>query len=178
MFRRDVFRLVGGYREEEFPAEDYGLWLRMIDVTQVATIPSAQLTHRRSESGLSSTLRNQQTSEDWSSPAAAIERVIGERPTRSHRRWSRRLGPPLGCADCDEALGDVLAAYQKVRHASRARKAPRADLHRELPRHGAALRVARSGRLTLPGRVSATGWSRHPMVRARLAAPPSPAGST
>ena len=37
MFRRDVYRLVGGYREDEFPADDYGLWLRMVDVTQVAT---------------------------------------------------------------------------------------------------------------------------------------------
>ena len=52
MFRRDVFRLVGGYRESEYPADDYGLWLRMVDVTQVATVPSPQLAvssveHRR-----------------------------------------------------------------------------------------------------------------------------------
>jgi hypothetical protein len=168
MFRRDIFRLVGGYRAEEFPAEDYGLWLRMVDVTQVATVPSAQLTYLRSETGLSLTLRSQQAERTMELAADAIERVIGKRPARHIVAGLSGRGLPLGCADCDEALRDVLAAYKKVRRASRARKAPRADLHRQLPRllircglrnPGGSLCRACLAKLVV----------RHPVVAARLA---------
>ena len=168
MFRRDVFRLVGGYREEEFPSEDYGLWLRMVDITQVATVPSAQLTYLRSEGGLSSTLRNRQTERTLELAAGAIERVIGKRPSERIVAGLTGLGPPLGCTDCDEALGHVLAAYKKVRRASRARKAPRADLHRQLPRL-----VLRCGLRDPDGslcRLCLVRMAlRHPLVAARLA---------
>lgn len=168
MFRRDVFRLVGGYRDEEYPAEDYGLWLRMIDVTQVATIPSAQLTYRRSDAGLSSTLQNQQTERTLELAAGAIERVIGKRPPERIVAGLTGRGPSLGCADCDEALGDVLAAYKKVRRASRARKAPHTGLHRQLP--GLVLRCGlRDPAGSLCRACLVRLIARHPLVAARLA---------
>jgi glycosyltransferase involved in cell wall biosynthesis len=168
MFRRDVFRLVGGYRAEEFPSEDYGLWLRMVEITQVATVPSAQLTYLRSEKGLSSTLRNRQTERTLELAGAAIEHVIGKRPPERIVAGLTGLGPPLGCADCDEALGDVLSAYKEVRRASRARKAPRADLHGQLP--GLVLRCGMRDPDGLLCRACLVRMAlRHPRVAARLA---------
>ena len=105
MFRRDVFRLVGGYRETEFPADDYGLWLRMVDVTQVATVPSPQLAYRPSSTGVSAVDADGMRDGAIELAAGAIERATRKRPSPRIVAGLTGLGPPLGCDDCDEALG-------------------------------------------------------------------------
>ena len=46
MFRRDIFADVGGYRAVAAHAEDYDLWLRMADVTQLANLENELLAYR------------------------------------------------------------------------------------------------------------------------------------
>ena len=46
MYRRDVVRQAGGYRPGFNYAEDYDLWLRMADFTEIYNIPEPLLTYR------------------------------------------------------------------------------------------------------------------------------------
>ncbi len=168
MFRRDVFRLVGGYRESEYPADDYGLWLRMVDVTQVATVPSPQLAYRPSSTGVSAVDADGMRDGTIELAAGAIERATTKRPSPRIVAGLTGLGPPLGCNDCDEASDVVLRAYKAVRRASRARQAPRAELHRQLPR--LALRCGMRGPDGVWCRACLARLAiRHPMLAARLA---------
>jgi hypothetical protein len=169
MFRRDIYRLVGGYREDEFPADDYGLWLRMVDVTLVATVPSAQLMYRPSRAGISAVSADGMRKRALELAAGAIERATTRRPPPRIVAGLTGLGPPLGCDDCDEALDVALRAYKMVRRASRARRAPRSELHRQLPR--LALRCGVRGPDGAWCRVCLARLAvRHPVVAARLAA--------
>jgi cellulose synthase/poly-beta-1,6-N-acetylglucosamine synthase-like glycosyltransferase len=40
VFRKEVVLEVGGYRQEDFPAEDLALWMRLSDVGQLVGVPS------------------------------------------------------------------------------------------------------------------------------------------
>jgi hypothetical protein len=168
MFRRDVYRLVGGYREDEFPADDYGLWLRMVDVTQVATVPSAQLRYRPSRAGVSALYADGMRNGALELAAGAIERATSKRPSPRIVAGLTALGPPLGCDDCDEAFDVVLRAYKAVRRASRARSAPRAELHRQLPRLTLRCGVRDPEGAWCRGCLARLAL-RHPVVAARLA---------
>ena len=46
MFRRRVFEKVGGYRTQFTGAEDYDLWLRMADLTQLHNLPESLTRYR------------------------------------------------------------------------------------------------------------------------------------
>lgn len=46
LMRRDVFHAVGGYRPAFAPAEDYDLWLRMAEHTQLANLKEVLLKYR------------------------------------------------------------------------------------------------------------------------------------
>jgi glycosyltransferase involved in cell wall biosynthesis len=46
MFRKKSFFQVGGYKIEEFPAEDLGLWARMAQIGELSTIPLTLLFYR------------------------------------------------------------------------------------------------------------------------------------
>jgi hypothetical protein len=169
MFRRDIYRLVGGYREDEFPADDYGLWLRMVDVTQVATVPSSQLMYRSSRTGVSAVYADGMRNGALELAAGAIERATTKRPSPRIVAGLTGLGPPLGCDDCHEALDVVLRAYRAVRRASRARKAPRSELHRQLPRLALRCGVRDPGGAWCRACIARLAI-RHPLVAARLAA--------
>jgi len=46
MYRREIAELVGPYDPECLGAEDYDVWLRMSEVTQIASIPDLLYTYR------------------------------------------------------------------------------------------------------------------------------------
>ena len=46
MYRRDVVRQAGGYHSAFKHAEDFDLWLRMADITEISNIPEPLLTYR------------------------------------------------------------------------------------------------------------------------------------
>jgi glycosyltransferase involved in cell wall biosynthesis len=167
MFRRGVVRAVGGYSSHEFPAEDYGLWLRMVDVTQVATITSAELAARASPGGISATHATEQHERTCELAATAIERLTGRRPGRAIVEGLVYGDPPLDCARFDEASWYVVAAYRAVHRASRARGAPYDGLVDGLLPMLLRCGLRRSSG-TLCLRAVATLLLRHPMLSARL----------
>ena len=57
---RDAVISVGGYRQEDFPAEDLSLWLRLSRVGKLLTSPHELLSYTINPMGVSSTKRNAQ----------------------------------------------------------------------------------------------------------------------
>lgn len=58
MFRKDVFLECGGYLEEDFPAEDLSLWLRMSRSSQLIGIAEVNLKYRLNKNSISSRNRS------------------------------------------------------------------------------------------------------------------------
>jgi len=52
MFRKSAILKSGGYLASDFPAEDLGLWIRLIGDYEVASIPQPLLWYRISSSGI------------------------------------------------------------------------------------------------------------------------------
>lgn len=57
MFRKSLVVQVGGYRTDEFPAEDLGLWMRLSRVGDLASIPSTLLLHTLHGTSVSSSMQ-------------------------------------------------------------------------------------------------------------------------
>jgi glycosyltransferase involved in cell wall biosynthesis len=55
VFSKDAALEVGGYRQEDFPAEDLSLWLRLSRVGDLRSIPEALLTYNINPVGVSAT---------------------------------------------------------------------------------------------------------------------------
>lgn len=53
MFRKSAFVKAGGYKNVEFPAEDYGLWIRMKKFGKLNTIPEVLVEYRMYPRGVS-----------------------------------------------------------------------------------------------------------------------------
>jgi glycosyltransferase involved in cell wall biosynthesis len=53
MFRRQVLEEVGGFRRAYLYAEDYDLWLRMVEKSDLANLPAILLGYRRHEAAVS-----------------------------------------------------------------------------------------------------------------------------
>jgi len=53
MFRKDAFEKAGGYLEEEHPAEDYGLWLRIAPFGSFTNIDAPLYQYRENTAGIS-----------------------------------------------------------------------------------------------------------------------------
>ena len=54
MFSKSKAMSVGGYRSEEFPAEDLGLWIRLASNFELATVPMPLLDYRINPTGVTS----------------------------------------------------------------------------------------------------------------------------
>jgi glycosyltransferase involved in cell wall biosynthesis len=53
IFNRESVLEVGGYRKEDFPAEDISLWLRLAKVGQIVSVPEVLLAYRLSKNSVS-----------------------------------------------------------------------------------------------------------------------------
>jgi glycosyltransferase involved in cell wall biosynthesis len=62
IFRKESFLLSGGYRDEDYPAEDYGLWIRMGNTKNLATVPRALISYRIHSKSISASKRIEQQS--------------------------------------------------------------------------------------------------------------------
>lgn len=60
LLNREAVISVGGYRQEDFPAEDLSLWLRLSRVGKLLTSPHELLSYTINSMGVSSTKRNAQ----------------------------------------------------------------------------------------------------------------------
>jgi glycosyltransferase involved in cell wall biosynthesis len=59
LFNKEAVINVGGYREEDFPAEDLSLWLRLAKVGKIISAPSCLLHYRIRKGSISSSKRAQ-----------------------------------------------------------------------------------------------------------------------
>lgn len=59
LFKKDIFKKVGGYRNFFVNSEDFDLWLRMSEVTRVANHPESLIRYRLSNNGISVTKKKQ-----------------------------------------------------------------------------------------------------------------------
>lgn len=57
IFNRDAVLYVGGYRKEDFPAEDLSLWLRLSRIGSLHSIPEVLLRYRITPKSITSTTR-------------------------------------------------------------------------------------------------------------------------
>lgn len=55
MFRKETFSRAGGYRTDDWPAEDYGLWVRMSAYGRFANIDEPLYRYRDNSTGISAT---------------------------------------------------------------------------------------------------------------------------
>lgn len=58
IFNREYVLEVGGYRKEDFPAEDISLWLRLSKVGQIVSVPEVLLEYRLSKNSVSAENRS------------------------------------------------------------------------------------------------------------------------
>jgi hypothetical protein len=167
VFRRTVFDAVGGYREECFPAEDYDLWLRMVEVTNVATVRFPQVTYRRSPAATSSTLTDEMIAKGVAAGTAAVTRLTGRAASPRIVEGLGVNGLGLTSRDFSAAFTLCLEARRAVVRECRARAIPVGDTTASLARL-----AARGGLRGPSGRWSprALAWltARHPVEAARL----------
>jgi glycosyltransferase involved in cell wall biosynthesis len=62
MFRAEEYRKVGGYRSEFRFAQDWDLWLRLVELGQMACVPAFGYAYRVSANAISSSMKRQQDS--------------------------------------------------------------------------------------------------------------------
>lgn len=77
MFRADAYRRVGGYREAFRYAQDWDLWLRLVDVGDLAYEPAFLYAFRVGETSLSSARRSQQQRLGEIARACRVARLDG-----------------------------------------------------------------------------------------------------
>ncbi|MEL7472470.1 MAG: glycosyltransferase [Planctomycetota bacterium] len=75
MFRTEAVRMVGGYHEDAYPAEDLDLWLRLGEIGEIDNIPETILRYRLHEESISVRKR---------------ERQIAKMRLACERAWARR----------------------------------------------------------------------------------------
>lgn len=153
MFRSDVFAAVGGYRSVALAAEDYDLWLRMAEVTQMANLEQALLDYRiHAENVTGAKLRQQVLTMVGARAAADFRRLEGRDPlddvavvdlgTLAELGVSRaslqaavenaylaRAGSAFRAGRRWEALGLLTEARELLNNAQVGRRRPRLDLN-------------------------------------------------
>jgi glycosyltransferase involved in cell wall biosynthesis len=58
VFNREKVLSVGGYQENDFPAEDLSLWLRLSNISELIGVPEVLLNYRISSTSISGTMRD------------------------------------------------------------------------------------------------------------------------
>ena len=79
MFRRQTWVAAGGYLQHEWPAEDYGLWLRMSKITQICAIPDVLVLMRSFEGGVSRSHPERQQMVAARIASGALSELLGDR---------------------------------------------------------------------------------------------------
>ena len=85
MFRRSCLDIVGLYKESFEPSEDYDLWLRMAEVTQLAKLPEKLFCYRRHPGSVSSTRNAEQLLRQAMILESACQRRFGPEIPSDHQ---------------------------------------------------------------------------------------------
>ena len=92
MFRRRYFEEAGGYNEEMKTGQDYDLWLRISETSEIVCLPDVLYTYRQHAQMVSEKRREEQSLFAQNSLSLAIERRL--RNTLSYLGFSRYSLPP------------------------------------------------------------------------------------
>ena len=124
MFRRTVYEATGGYRADHFLAEDHDLWLRMAELTEIATIPDPLLRYRRTGTAMSVRDHDAMDRASLAVSRDALARVVHRSPPERVLRGLRDDRPHLGPRDTVAAASVLVAASLAVRRRCRSRRIP------------------------------------------------------
>jgi hypothetical protein len=176
MMRRQAFEDVGGYRDDYYPAEDWDLWWRLLQVGDVVNLPRPMLQVRKSTASITADLRDHGhllrmakhvlhslgvdgptldaiTESDWT---ARVDAPVGAY-VEAYERLARRY--PLSARhrrfiahDCVRLLGVRRASRELVRHAAARRSGLGPAVTAVLARHvaGRAARGLRRSGAAVP----------------------------
>jgi glycosyltransferase involved in cell wall biosynthesis len=153
MFRKEVFADVGGYRSVALAAEDYDLWLRIAEVTQLANLEETLLDYRVHSGNVTGAKLRQQVLTMVGARAAADLRRVGRRDPLDgagvvdlaalaklgvsrgrlqaaiENAYLARAGAERRAGRCREALALVREARELLNDAQVGRRQPRLDLN-------------------------------------------------
>jgi hypothetical protein len=79
MFRRQSWVAAGGYLQHQWPAEDYGLWLRISKISQIRAIPDVLVSVRSVEGGVSRCHTERQRALAARIASDALSELLGDR---------------------------------------------------------------------------------------------------
>ena len=98
MFKKDIFEQAGGYLQAEWPAEDYGLWLRMAPFGNFANIDEPLYSYRENQDGISQNNAEQQANmttairnKAWQQRQQLVPLHISIKPYVNLVMWHERL---------------------------------------------------------------------------------------
>jgi hypothetical protein len=114
MFRRELLDEVGDYALDNIGSEDYDLWLRMAEVTELAVLDEVLYRYRIHLNSLGHRQRYEQTYYGARSIERAVARRFGRQPPKGLLRPAARLY--LQAAIGSYAAGNVEIARQWVRY--------------------------------------------------------------
>jgi glycosyltransferase involved in cell wall biosynthesis len=115
MFRRALLEQVGAYDEALEQAEDYDLWLRMAEVTQLANLTTPLYRYRRHTESISSRRWAQQTLNGAQVIEKALHRRRGSLLPEAERLIVARRWVLSALASCE--AGDAEQARERLGHA-------------------------------------------------------------
>jgi glycosyltransferase involved in cell wall biosynthesis len=100
MYRKNKVLEVGGYKSIDFPAEDLGLWIRLLEFGKLGSIPEVLLRYKINSTGISSSRRKEmksKTTQLLKSFSNSIsnedffnDAIIGLKTYRQYRRGAAR----------------------------------------------------------------------------------------
>lgn len=123
IFKKDAFEKAGGYQQSEWPAEDYGLWLRMASFGDFANVDEPLYRYRENQDGISSTNWVLQTErakairqKAWQKRQQLMPKRIQTTPytklKMGHFRLERITGNLLFCVKTSAKKGDLKTFLQ------------------------------------------------------------------
>jgi glycosyltransferase involved in cell wall biosynthesis len=113
MFRRELLDEIGDYELDNIGSEDYDLWLRMAEMTELAVLDEVLYRYRLHGSSLGHRQRYEQTYYAARSIERAVVRRFGQRPSNGQLGPAARLY--LQAAVGSYAAGNVESARQWLR---------------------------------------------------------------
>ena len=109
MMRRELLEAVGGYEGGRRTAYDTELWSRLIWRTRFANLPETLLLYRRHQRQTHTTRDAALTAEAWAVRARLLQRLWGEAPTQTLRRFERmRMDEKLSWRERKSARADMM----------------------------------------------------------------------
>jgi GT2 family glycosyltransferase len=115
MMRRACLTQVGGYDPAMEPAEDHDLWLRLAEVTQLASLPESLYLYRHHPESVSHMRRSQQVLRVAQGIESALHRRQAAAPSTAGLHLAARAY--LRAALTAAATSDLLGARERLAHA-------------------------------------------------------------